>query len=366
MSFNLRIFYIVAVVFIFSCKEPNNKKFKLDGFPKQWVKLSNHNNEMLIYNSCDAGNSLISIDTNKFLLHGTQDDFEFLIIEILKTKDDTILFKVESEDKRPLMFQFYLTDKEKEIGIWKINFSNGFSNSEYYVSKEKSSFFKTINQACSECWDNCGDNSTKKEISKLEKQLIEQGLVDILQIDSSIKTDIKYSSTDNFMKIDMYKDYAKAYLQKDVAEKLSKAQKYLKEEYPNYSLLVFDATRPRSVQQMMWDSLKMPIHEKTKFVSNPKNGSLHNFGAAVDLTIIDENGNELDMATTYDFIGKLAYPRLEKSLLKENKITQEQINNRTLLRKVMKKAGFYGIQTEWWHFNSCTRKQARKKYKIVE
>lgn len=205
-----------------------------------------------------------------------------------------------------------------------------------------------------------------EKISALEKTLIKQGLVDIQKIDSTIKIDIKYSTKDNFMKIDLYGDYNKAYLQKDVAEKLAKAQKILKTSHPNYSLLVYDGTRPRHIQQMMWDSLKMPISEKTKFVSNPKNGSLHNFGAAVDLTIIDENNNILDMATSYDFIGKLAYPRLENKFLKQGKLNKKQIENRLLLRETMKKAGFFPIQTEWWHFNSCTRAEAKKKYKIVE
>lgn len=203
-------------------------------------------------------------------------------------------------------------------------------------------------------------------ISHLESLLITAGLVDIQKIDSTIYIDIKYSTTDNFMEMDLYGDFAKAYLQPDVAEKLSKAQQFLKEEYPDYSLLVYDGVRPRHVQQMMWDSLKLPFKEKTKFISNPKNGSIHNYGAAVDLTIIDEKGTPLDMATPYDFIGKLAYPRLEQTLLTEGKISQQQINNRALLRKAMKKAGFFGIQTEWWHFNSCTRNEAKLKYKIVE
>ncbi len=203
-------------------------------------------------------------------------------------------------------------------------------------------------------------------ISELEATLIKQGLVDIQKIDSSIQIEIKYSTKDNFMKKDLYGDYNKAYLQKDVALKLAKAQMELKKNHPNYSLLIYDATRPRHVQQMMWDSLKMPFAEKIKFVSNPQNGSLHNYGAAIDLTIIDKNGKILDMATPYDFIGKLAYPKLENMLLKEGKINQKQINNRKLLREVMYNAGFFNIQTEWWHFNSCTRKVAKELYDIVE
>lgn len=210
------------------------------------------------------------------------------------------------------------------------------------------------------------NDNALEEMTALETQLIDQGLVDITDIDSTIMVDIKYSTTDNFMQLDMYGDFDKAYLQKDVAQKLANAQRFLKMTNPELSLLVFDAVRPRHVQQQMWDSLKMPINEKVKFVSNPKYGSLHNFGAAVDVTLAKRNGEALDMGTPYDYIGALAYPTLETQNLKAGKLTQEQINNRKLLRKVMYKADFFNIQTEWWHFNSCNRTEARKLYEIVE
>ena len=129
---------------------------------------------------------------------------------------------------------------------------------------------------------------------------------------------------------------------------------------------VFDGVRPRSVQQKMWDMLDMPVQERSKYVSNPQNGSLHNFGAAVDLTIIDSTGRQLDMGTPYDYFGELAYPRLEAEMLEQGKLSKQQVKNRGLLREVMLEAGFTPITTEWWHFNSCYRKEAWEKYKIVE
>lgn len=214
--------------------------------------------------------------------------------------------------------------------------------------------------------DAIDEDNALQEMSALESMLIDKGLVDVTDLDSSILVEIKYSTTDNFMKLDMYGDFDKAYLQKDVAEKLSKAQSFLKETNPELSLLIYDAVRPRHIQQQMWDSLKMPFSEKIKFVSNPKNGSLHNFGAAVDVTLAKLDGKALDMGTLYDYIGELAYPTLENKHLASGALKQEQINNRILLRKMMKKAGFFGIQTEWWHFNSLRRSEARKLYKIVE
>ena len=164
----------------------------------------------------------------------------------------------------------------------------------------------------------------------------------------------------------MYGNFNKAYLQKDVAEKLVQAQKYLNELIEGYCLIIYDAVRPLSVQQKMWDTLKVSFNEKIKFLSNPKLGSLHNFGAAVDISILDERHHALDMGTPFDYEGELAYPESEVKLLKEGKLSVVQINNRKLLRKVMYKAGFFNIETEWWHFNSCTLEQAMKKYKIIE
>jgi len=205
-----------------------------------------------------------------------------------------------------------------------------------------------------------------KPMTVLEKSLIDAGLVDVSLLDRNIIVNLKYATTDNFLGINLYGDFNKCYLQPDVADKLINAQQYLNEIKPGYHLLVLDAARPRSVQQIFWDTLKMPVSEKVKFVANPKNGSLHNFGAAVDITISDENKVPLDMGCPYDFIGELAYSVSEEKLLSEGKLTQLQVDNRKLLRTVMYKAGFFNIQTEWWHFNSCRREEAEKNYKMIE
>lgn len=207
---------------------------------------------------------------------------------------------------------------------------------------------------------------TVDPVCDMERKLGEAGLVRMAEFDSSIRYELKYSTPDNFMKADVYGEWDDLYLQPDVAEKLSKAQKLLKEEDSTLTLLVYDGVRPRSVQKIMWDIVDLPNNEKGKFVSNPKNASIHNFGAAVDLTIAKTNGQPLDMGTEFDYIGELAYPTLEAKFLLEGKLTQQQIDNRKLLRKVMTNAGFTWLTTEWWHFNSCSREEAKLKYKIVE
>lgn len=206
------------------------------------------------------------------------------------------------------------------------------------------------------------------KIDALEQSIIDSGLVNIQDVDSTILIDVKYSSLDNFMKKDLYGSLNRIYLQKKVAERLSIAQKALKEKDSTLSLLVFDGVRPQSVQQNMWDALDtIPFNERIKFVSNPKNGSLHSYGCAVDLTIYDhKTDTALDMGAGYDDLRKIAYPKHEEEFLESGELTKEQYRNRKLLRSVMRKGGFWVIQTEWWHFNAFSREKAKKLYNVVQ
>jgi len=209
--------------------------------------------------------------------------------------------------------------------------------------------------------------SVAKPMSALERKYIDAGLVDVHQFDTSIRVLLKYATSDNFVKCNVYGSLEKAYTQKDVAEMLAKAQKYLNEKKQGYHLIIFDATRPMSVQKKMWDTLKMPAYEKIKYLSNPAyGGGLHNYGVAVDLSIVDDKEKELDMGTPFDFMGELASPQCEAKMLSTRKLTQQQIDNRKLLRSIMNKAGFYAIPYEWWHFNLCAIQTAQSKYKVIE
>jgi D-alanyl-D-alanine dipeptidase len=200
----------------------------------------------------------------------------------------------------------------------------------------------------------------------LELRLINLGLVDVQTVNPNIRVDLKYSSDDNFMGINVYGNLRKAFLRKEVAQKLNKAQEELTRIDSNLFLLVYDAARPQWVQYKMWQLLDtVPVNIRTKFVSNPRNGSLHNYGAAVDLTICDKFGNILDMGAGFDDPREIAYPSKENYFFRRGLLSAEQIKNRQLLRKVMNLAGFYNIQTEWWHFNSESLDQAKKKYQLI-
>ena len=221
-----------------------------------------------------------------------------------------------------------------------------------------------------------GQNRGTKEISKepikkVSNQIDSAELVfflsDVHTVNNNIQVELKYATTDNFMKIKLYQRMTNAFLQNDVAIRLGKCQDYLETMHPNWHLLVYDAVRPLSVQKQMWKALDtIPVKDRVKFVSNPANKSIHNYGAAVDLTIADENGLPIDMGAAYDDINKIAYPSLETEFLLKGLLSQKQIDNRKLLRKVMSQYGFSGIETEWWHFNACTRSKAARKYKVLE
>ncbi len=192
----------------------------------------------------------------------------------------------------------------------------------------------------------------------LELYLDSLGFIEIIKKDPSIHIDLKYATADNFTGQILYKNLNRAYLHSDAASKLTEAQSILKALHPNLSLLVFDGARPLSIQKEMFDVVK-----NTKFsayVANPSRTGLHNYGMAVDLTICDMEGKELDMGTKFDFFGALAGINNEDMFLQQGLLSKKQYNNRRLLRKVMQQAGFIPIRGEWWHFNACSLATAKQ------
>ncbi len=194
-----------------------------------------------------------------------------------------------------------------------------------------------------------------------------RGLINIQDMDSSILVKLQYADTSNFLHYNFYDGLKTAYLSCEAALKLCNAQYYLKCIHPNYSLVIFDAARPLHIQQLMWDSLHMPIKEKYQYLSPPNEPSLHNYGCAVDLSIVDlSTGESLDMGSDFDHFGKQSEPSKEKELLKSKVLSETAYNNRQLLRKVMVLAKFKPISTEWWHFSICTKPEAQASFELIE
>ncbi|MCX7882196.1 MAG: hypothetical protein N2314_03115 [Brevinematales bacterium] len=200
--------------------------------------------------------------------------------------------------------------------------------------------------------------------ASLEEEMKRFGLVDGgEQSGGKIIVFLIYSTTNNFLDKDVYGELEKAYLVPEAAERLIRAQHLLGEKKPGYRLVVYDATRPVSLQKKMWDMAKDT--PKARYVANPQKGSLHSYGVAVDGTVVDEKGYELDMGTPVDYFGELAEPRYESRFLTEGKLTPHQVSNRLLLREVMRQAGFQDIVVEWWHFQLCGREEAKKRFLLI-
>lgn len=159
---------------------------------------------------------------------------------------------------------------------------------------------------------------------------------ELKRLDTTIQILMKYSTIDNFVKEAMY-PCSRCFLRPEVAKQIIKIQKELKSK--GYGLKMLDCYRPKPIQQKLWD--KVP---DARYVTPPQKGSMHNRGQAVDLTLVDQNGRELDMGTPYDFFGEEAYPGYTN-------LPDSILSKRRLLSAIMTQYGFRAIRTEWWHFS---------------
>ncbi len=160
--------------------------------------------------------------------------------------------------------------------------------------------------------------------------------VELDRLMPDIIIDLKYATEDNFVEEQMY-ECPRAFLRPKAANTLAKVQEELKTK--GFNLKILDAYRPRPVQQRLWN--KVPDR---RYVAPPAKGSMHNRGAAVDLTLADMNGNELDMGTAYDYFGREAWPEYQD-------LPKEVLANRLVLRETMLKYGFNPTRSEWWHYS---------------
>ncbi len=206
----------------------------------------------------------------------------------------------------------------------------------------------------------------QKSTCDAELSMQKQGLQEVTEQVPHVLVELKYATADNFMKKNVYGCLTHAYLQKETVAMLKKAQENLEKAYPGYHLLIYDAARPLSKQWELWNTLTEYSPEKRRtYVADPKEHSIHNYGSAIDLTVADEKGKPLEMGTKYDFFGEMAYPKEEARFLKAGKLSQKAIDNRLILRKAMKSAGFMPIEYEWWHFNAFSRKVAKEKFSVI-
>lgn len=148
--------------------------------------------------------------------------------------------------------------------------------------------------------------------------------------------DMKYATTDNFLNEQVY-ECAECYTRVSTAKALIAVNKALMAK--GYRIKFYDCYRPHRIQKKMWK-----IYPNPTYVADPEKGSIHNKGGAVDITLVRENGDELDMGTPFDFFGKEAHHAYTA-------LSAEVLDNRRVLKETMESFGFNAITSEWWHYN---------------
>lgn len=191
------------------------------------------------------------------------------------------------------------------------------------------------------------------------------GLIDCATLSEQFRFDIKYATEDNFTHQKQY-SRAKCYLQKDVAKQMLKAQALLHKLRPNWHLLFKDCYRPLHVQRALFKTVANTPN--AIYVSNPNrpHASVHTFGAAVDVTLMNALEQEVDMGTPFDSFSEKAQPRFEARFLKKASLSATQLAHRRLLREVMQAVGMQPISTEWWHFDAYRHQALEKRYRRLD
>jgi D-alanyl-D-alanine dipeptidase len=179
-----------------------------------------------------------------------------------------------------------------------------------------------------------------------------------------IAVDLRYASVRNFVGRDLYGQLDCAWLHRQAAAGLEQAAARLAETAPGHRLLVLDALRPHRVQIELWDFLDGT--GLRQYVADPARGSIHSFGMALDATLVDADGRELDMGSAFDEMIELSHPKLEARHLASGALTQAQHRARELLRGALGAGGFRGIDNEWWHFEMLDRAHLRQHFVRVD
>lgn len=202
--------------------------------------------------------------------------------------------------------------------------------------------------------------------SDIEKQLEQIGLQNVAQEIPGVEVYMVYATPYNFMGRVLYEGLGEAYLVPEAMEKLRKANELLRKKRLDLHLVVYDAARPRSIQQQMWNVVENT--ELEDFVANPNKsgGGPHNYGVAVDVTLVDCTGHPIAMGSEYDYFGDRSRVDLEDKLIAEGEITQRELLNRQLLREIMTEAGWLVEPSEWWHFNAMPLTEASQKLTVIE
>jgi zinc D-Ala-D-Ala dipeptidase len=170
--------------------------------------------------------------------------------------------------------------------------------------------------------------------------------------------ELRYVGRDNFAGRSLYGRLDCAWLRREAAEGLEAAARWLHAQAPGWRLLVLDALRPQRVQEAIWvDVAGTPQQE---YFANPERGSIHSFGMAVDVTLLQPDGSEADMGAGFDEMTERSHPALHAELLARGVLQPAHVQRRERLAAAMAAGGFSGIPNEWWHFDHGDRDRVRR------
>ena len=179
-----------------------------------------------------------------------------------------------------------------------------------------------------------------------------------LQTLHGVPHDLRYAGSNNFAGRVLYAGIDCAWLRREAATGLQTAAEWLQQRRPGWRILLLDALRPQRVQEAIWNDVAGT--EMEHYFANPQRGSIHSFGMAVDVTLLDPQGQEADMGSGFDEMAPASHPALHAEHLQSGVLTREQVAHRDCLRNAMAQGGFQGIPTEWWHFDHGDRDRVRR------
>lgn len=175
--------------------------------------------------------------------------------------------------------------------------------------------------------------------------------------------DLRYASVNNFAGRVLYGGLDCAWLRREAAAGVEAAAAWLAHERPGYTLTVVDALRPQRVQEAIWaDIAGTPLQD---YFADPALGSIHSWGMAVDVLLVNPQGQECDMGSGFDEASLRSHPALEAEHLAQGVLTEAQLTERRWLYAAMAAGGFHGIRTEWWHFDHGDRGFVRRELPLV-
>lgn len=193
----------------------------------------------------------------------------------------------------------------------------------------------------------------------LEFATKDSNMVEITHM-QGLKIDLRYATFNNVSGHDLYCGEERAFIRKEAFSKLKKAISLLQKKHPKFTFVIFDASRPLYAQEALRKTVRGTPY--SAYVSSPTTGGLHNFGLALDLGLIDSSGALVDMGADFDSFERCAGKIGENDALKSGRLTVQQINNRNMLRAIMKESGWIELNSEWWHFNAYSSKFVRNNF----